>query len=144
MRAIRFFACCAVFGLSAATVFASAVDEPSTDSAPDTASSASSHQAGLRVYVDPETGALVSQPVTAEQRAFAQASNSHFTQDDSKATAAVAADGSRMWILNGEFEMALRIAILPDGSVSSFCDDSSHAAQGAHVHLSTSTTPDVR
>jgi hypothetical protein len=133
MRTIGFLASCTVLGLSAAVCSASAAEEAAAAAAAEP--SATSHQAGLRVYVDPETGALVSQPVTAEQRAFAASSSQHFTQDDSKATAAVAADGSRMWILNGEFEMALNAAVDADGTLRSFCDDASHAAQGAHVHL---------
>lgn len=82
---------------------------------------------GFRVYVDPETGRLVSAPVTDEQRAAAAGDNA-FSQDTSRVTEAVATDGSKMYILNGEFELALSAEIDASGKRHFACGDASHAA----------------
>lgn len=97
-------------------------------------------QSGFRVYVDPETGRIVSAPLTDEQRAAA-AADSMFTQDTSAVTAGVAADGSPMYILNGQFELALGAEVNPDGTRRYGCGDAEHAsllpADHAAAHAST-------
>ena len=90
---------------------------------------------GMRVYVDPESGQLVSAPVTDEQRAAA-AGDKAFSQDASRATEAVAADGSRMYLLNGEFELALSASQDPNGSLRFGCADAAHAALLPTEHAS--------
>ncbi len=94
------------------------------------------HESGVRVYVDPETGRLVSAPVTAEQRAAAAADAATFSQDSSKVVEAVAADGSPMYILNGQFELALGVAVDEHGQRHYGCSDASHAALSAAEHAS--------
>jgi hypothetical protein len=83
-------------------------------------------QSGMRVYVDPETGRLVSAPVTDEQRAAAAAAST-FSQDSSKATEAVATDGSKMFLLNGQFELALSANVDANGELQFGCNDAEHA-----------------
>jgi hypothetical protein len=99
-----------------------------------------SHESGMRVYVDPETGRLVSAPVTAEQRAAA-ASDAVFSQDASKAVEAVAADGSKMYLLNGEFELALGVQLGTDGERHFGCSDAAHAALAPAAHASAHAPP---
>lgn len=102
-------------------------------------------QSGFRVYVDPETGRIVSAPVTEEQRAAA-AADSVFSQDSSAVTEAVAVDGSPMFILNGQFELALGVEMGPDGTRRYSCGDAAHAgllpADHAEAHASTAVRAD--
>lgn len=103
-------------------------------------SARNSHESGFRVYVDPETGRLVSTPVTAEQRAAA-ASDGMFSQDASRAVEAVAADGSKMFLLNGEFELALGAHLGPDGQRHFGCSDAAHASLNPAEHASAIPPP---
>ncbi len=103
-------------------------------------------QSALRVYVDPETGALVSTPVTEAQRAAA-AADTTFSQDASKTVEAVAADGSKMYILNGQFELATTLRIDADGRRLVECGDAAHAGlevmEHARAHAASIATTDT-
>jgi hypothetical protein len=110
------------------------VEEPSAQSA--------SHEVGMRVYLDPETGMLSPVPVTPEQ----------MVEDEmfqaSKATAPMEeirrADGTVTVRLNGNFEVASQIVIGADGRRMSLCTQASHASQAPHVHLPDFSKPEER
>jgi hypothetical protein len=95
------------------------------------------HEAGLRVYVDPESGAVVSQPVTEQQRRDAAKAHAEFQQDESATVEAVATDGSPMRILNGQYEMAFGVEVDADGTRRVICNDAAHASLGKHRHAAT-------
>ena len=101
-----------------------------------------SHQSGFRVYLDPETGQLVSAPVTDEQRAAA-ASDAIFSQDASRVIEAVASDGSRMYLLNGEFELALTAHLDPDGQRYFDCSVAEHASLSPSEHARAHPLPAI-
>lgn len=100
-------------------------------------------QGGMRVYVDPATGQLVSAPGTDSQR-VAAASDSSFSQDVSRITEATAADGSKMYILNGEFELALSASADASGKLHYACNNAEHAALAPTDHASAHATAAAR
>lgn len=88
--------------------------------------------AGMRVYIDPETGRFTDKPVTEAQRRAAA---------EGIATGPLAPmvetrhpDGSVQVDLHGHFEMASMAVIGPDGGLMRVCNDAAHAAMGAHAH----------
>lgn len=91
-------------------------------------------EAGLRVYVDPQSGELVSQPVTAEQRHQAATADSMFNEDTSDLVPVQMADGSIMVDLKGRFQQATVATVQADGSIRTYCSDAEHVAQGLHSH----------
>lgn len=93
-----------------------------------------SNAAGMRVYVDPESGDLVSAPVTAEQKAAAAADAEQFRQDDTGLREVIHADGSKSMDLEGRYELATQAHKSADGSVGYSCNDAAHVAQGKHDH----------
>ncbi len=87
--------------------------------------------AGLRAYIDPETGRLVERPVTTEQqRAAAQ---DIAAPDFSKIQEIRHPDGSIETIFNGQVDNALIATVGKDGKVSMHCSEAGHdhAADGA-------------
>ena len=94
-------------------------------------------EAGLRVYVDPATGQIVSQPVTAEQQraaAAADAANASFNQSDEGLQIVYFADGSSMMDLQGRFQLATVATAQADGTVRTSCNDADHLKLGEHTH----------
>lgn len=89
----------------------------------------------MRVYRDPETGKLVSRPVTEEQRREAQL-DAEFSRP-SRAVEGLASDGSPMIILNGDHEQALSVQLDADGARHPVCTDADHGALPAHTHAAT-------
>jgi hypothetical protein len=100
--------------------------------------------AGMRAYVDPATGKLVSQPVTAEQQRQATASEPAFSQDSSDLRVVQMPDGSTMMDLQGRFQQATVAAKQTDGSLRTYCNDADHLALGKHRHDATSAAVDVQ
>lgn len=100
-------------------------------------------QSGFRVYVDPETGQLVSTPVTEEQRAAA-AADRVFAQDSRAVIEAIAVDGSPMYILNGQFELALGAQVDPDGTRRYNCGDAAHVGMLPAAHAEAHAAAAVR
>lgn len=84
--------------------------------------------AGMRAYVDPETGTLVDRPVTAKQKRDAAAAVT--TGDASKVRMIQHANGMRTYQLNGQADEALVAVVGADGRIEYRC-----AAHGvAHDH----------
>lgn len=81
--------------------------------------------AAMRVFRDPETGELVSQPVTQAQRDALEADTA-FDQFESRAVESVATDGSPMIILNGDAEVAMKVARDESGDLHTGCLEASH------------------
>lgn len=75
-------------------------------------------QAGMKAYVDPETGQLVSRPTT---QADAVALDSAFTEDYSKIQEIHKADGSTEWIFNGQVDSAVVARRGADGKLRVVC-----------------------
>lgn len=98
------------------------------------AKSESNANVGMRVYVDPDTGELVSQPVTSEQRAAAQATDALFVDNPNAIVESVAVDGSRMLILNGQHEMAMTATVDATGKRHVQCMDKTDGGSGPHRH----------
>lgn len=101
-------------------------------------------EAGMRAYVDPATGKLVSQPVTAEQQRQATASDPAFSQDSSDLRVVQMPDGSTMMDLQGRFQQATVADKQADGSLRTYCNDADHLALGKHHHDAASTAVDVQ
>ena len=97
-------------------------------------------EVGLRVYVDPQSGELLSQPVTAEQRQQAANADALFNQDNSDLVPVQMPDGSTMVDLRGRFQQATVATVQADGSIRTYCSDAGHAAQGLHHHEIIGTT----
>jgi hypothetical protein len=90
-------------------------------------------EAGMRVYVDPETGQLTSTPVTPEQRAQAESSEA-FRQDDTGLRVVHMPDGSSMMDLQGRFEQATAAQVTAEGKLQTYCSDADHLKLGQHAH----------
>ncbi|PIV34319.1 MAG: hypothetical protein COS34_04675 [Lysobacterales bacterium CG02_land_8_20_14_3_00_62_12] len=108
----------------------------------DTQSGAATAQAGMRAYVDPATGKLVSQPVTAEQKRQATTVDPAFSQDSSDLRVVQMPDGSTMMDLQGRFQQATVVAKQSDGSLSTYCNDADHLTLGTHRHEPATSTVD--
>jgi hypothetical protein len=84
---------------------------------------ASDASAAMRAYIDPETGKLVSHPVTAEQKRAAQ-------QAASRPAPVVQtihhADGSVEDVLNGAADAVLTATVGKDGKIHMHCSDGTH------------------
>jgi hypothetical protein len=85
-------------------------------------------QAGMKAYVDPETGQLVSRPTTA---ADAAALDSAFQEDYSKIQEIHKADGSTEWVFNGQVDSAMVATRGADGKLMVTCQE--HGV--VHDHL---------
>ncbi len=85
-------------------------------------------QAGMKAYVDPETGQLVSRPTT---QADAAALDSAFKEDYSKIQEINKADGSTEWVFNGQVDSALVARRGQDGKLEVVCAE--HGV--VHDHL---------
>ena len=85
-------------------------------------------QAGMKAYVDPETGQLVSRPTT---QADAAALDSAFKEDFSKIQEINKADGSTEWIFNGQVDSALVARRSQSGKLEVVCTE--HGV--VHDHL---------
>jgi hypothetical protein len=125
---------------SASLAPAFAAEQPATE--PTTSQSTS--EAGMRVYRDPETGALSSQPTTTQQRADAQAADAQFTENPAAVTDATATDGSPMRVLNGQHELAMGVEVDADGNRSVLCNEAAHLALGKHSHAAKPATTTAR
>ncbi len=121
--------------LACAASWSVAATEP-TPSAPAKAAAPTAAKAeqGMRAYVDPETGALSSTPVTAEQQQAAETPDPAFRQDDAGVAVIRMPDGSKMAHLNGRFEVAMVATVAADGSIKTVCNDVEGHASGTHSH----------
>ena len=129
--------CTLLFGalLSASAVTVVAADDTSRQAKPAQAES------GLRAYVDPETGQLTSQPVTAEQKRASEAVDPTFRQDDEGLQIVYFEDGSSMMDLQGRFEQATVVEVQSDASLRTYCSDADHLRLGKHAHAPLATSP---
>lgn len=93
-----------------------------------------SAEAGMRAYVDPATGELSGQPVTAEQKRAAESTDPAFRQDDEGLRIIYFEDGSSMMDLQGRFQQATVAEVQADGSLSTWCNDADHIELGKHRH----------
>jgi hypothetical protein len=98
-------------------------DAPQKDRKPESAKSSESAnsgagQAGMKAYVDPETGQLTSRPTTP---AAAAALDSAFREDYSKIQEIHKADGSTEWIFNGQVDSAIVATRGADGKLEIVC-----------------------
>lgn len=117
-----------VFGFIAVAATASAhqpAAEPATEKTPVSAPAVDS---AIKVYVDPESGALVSRPPNAAQAAAL--GRDEFRQDFSRIEEIRKADGSIEWVFNGQVDSALSVVKQDDGSLDVVCSEHGQA----HVH----------
>lgn len=131
-------------GMASALLLVSAAAHVyASDKAAEAPAASSAAESGLRVYVDPQSGELVSQPVTEEQRQQAAATEAAFNQDNSDLVSVRMPDGSVMVDLQGRFQQATVATVQADGSIRTYCADADHAGQGQHSHgvLGTALTP---
>jgi hypothetical protein len=91
-------------------------------------------QSGMRAFVDPETGQLVSQPVTPEQQRAVEAVDPSFRQDSEGLQVIYFADGSSMANLEGRFQQATVVEVQADKSLRTYCSDADHLKMGQHTH----------
>lgn len=89
-------------------------------------------QAGMKAYVDPETGQLTSRPTT---QADAAALDSQFKEDFSKIQEIKKSDGSTEWVFNGQVDSALIATRGADGKIGIACSE--HGV--VHDHLAAPT-----
>ncbi|UXI69530.1 post-PEP-CTERM-1 domain-containing protein [Tahibacter amnicola] len=82
------------------------------------ADSVGAADAGMRAYVDPETGRLVDRPVTAEQ---ARAATMGPTVDISKIQMIQHANGTKQWKFNGQADEMMVATRAADGSLQMRC-----------------------
>ncbi len=100
-------------------------------------------EAGMRAYVDPATGELSGQPVTAEQQRAAEATDPALRQDDEGLRIVYFEDGSSMMDLQGRFQQATVAEVQADGSLGTWCSDADHIELGKHRHDSGSRAAPV-
>jgi hypothetical protein len=113
---------------------ASMMSSAATEQEASQVQSAPTNTAGLRAFVDPETGQLVSQPVTDAQKRAVEAVDPSFRQDDEGLQIVYFADGSSMMDLQGRFQQATVAEAKPDGSLRTYCNDADHLKLGKHTH----------
>lgn len=104
------------------------------ESAPTPSAAKAQGEAGMRAYVDPQSGQLVSEPVTDEQKRQATAVDSAFSQDSSDLEVVHLPDGSTMMDLQGRFQQATVASVQSDGRLTTYCNDADHLALGKHRH----------
>lgn len=105
-----------------------------SESAPAPAVTAPQGEVGMRAYVDPQSGQLVSEPVTDEQRRQATEVDPAFSQDSSDLEVVHLPDGSTMMDLQGRFQQATVASVQSDGRLTTYCNDADHLALGKHSH----------
>lgn len=98
---------CAAGGAAAA----GAADKPAPKNTPTAAES------GMKAYVDPETGGLVSKAATPQQARAAALP----APDMSKIQEIHHADGSTEWLFNGQADEAMVVSRQQDGSLKLRC-----------------------
>ena len=91
-------------------------------------------EVGMRAYVDPATGELSAEPVTAEQKRAAESADGLFRQDDQGLRIVYFEDGSSMMDLQGRFQQATVAEVQADGRLRTWCNDADHLALGPHQH----------
>lgn len=115
---------------------------------------------GMRAYVDPESGQLISQPPQRQPNPTAgtaadgspminlDGDSEVYTQAVSfpNSVPGTAADGSPMIVLNGDSEMAMAVHVDAEGRRQVACTDATHGhAVGAlHADAAASTRPEER
>jgi hypothetical protein len=90
----------------------------------------STHQSGLRVYVDPATGRRTSQPSPDARRAAAatDAQNPAFSHSSDGLVERPLPGGGFIVDLEGRFQSATGVRIGKDGKREFYCDESAHDA----------------
>lgn len=119
------------------TAVANAAEEPANKTPP------VANESAMRVYVDPVTGELVSQPVTAEQRQAASAADETFSQDGTGLREVQMPDGSYMVDLQGRFQQATVVEAGAKGVLKTRCGDADHVELGTHDHADDGVTVDA-
>jgi hypothetical protein len=113
---------------------ASMITNAATEQEASSAQASPAQASGLRAFIDPETGQLVSQPVTQAQKNAVEAVDPAFRQDDEGLQIVYFADGSSMMDLQGRFQLATVVETKPDGSLRTYCSDADHLKLGQHTH----------
>ena len=143
-----------VGALLSASIITVAVAAEKQDVAPSSKAEASAEvvahaESGMRAYVDPETGALTSRPVTAEQRAKSHQADAGFREDTEDLQIVRRADGAIFMDLQGRFQQATVATVQSDDSIKTYCSDADHLKLGKHEHeaaapVTATSTRDVR
>ena len=114
----RFFVCGILLVMAIGTN--AAIADSSKQEPAKAASSPNAAQAGMKAYVDPQTGQLISRPPTPAEAAKL---DSAFKEDYSKIQEIHKADGSTEWIFNGQVDSALVARVGADGKVEMVCSE---------------------
>lgn len=128
-----------IYGFSAMMVAGASfafADSPKQDKKPEAGKSAGV-EAGMKAYVDPETGQLTSRPTT---QVDAGALDAQFKVDLSKIQEVKKADGSTEWLFNGQADSALIATRGADGKIGIVCAE--HGVM--HDHFVAPTTTGAR
>ena len=99
-------------------------------SPPKKSASAPPHQAGVRVYVDPQTGRRTSQPTPDQRRnaAAIDAMNPAFNRSSEGLVERPLPGGGYIVDLEGRFQSAVGVRIGKDGKREFYCDEPGHEA----------------
>jgi len=123
----RFAAFASTALLSLASVASAAeADAPKSPQAKPAATS--SHQSGVRVYVDPQTHRRTTQPSPEARRAAADAaaSNPAFNHSSEGLVERPLPNGGYIVDLEGRFQSAVGVRIGKDGKREFYCDEPGH------------------
>ena len=102
--------------------------------------------AGLRAYIDPETGDLTSTPSAEQVEALSRTVSKRLEQSLSRSDEGLEPFalplGGRGVFLEGRFQSTLVVRVAPDGGFELFCvDDPEHAALDPHDHADAAPSP---
>ncbi len=130
----------AVFSLLAVAASASAQQPAQTPAVEKSSAASTVVDSAVKVYVDPESGALVSRPANAAQAAAL--GQQQFRQDFSRIEEKRHADGSIEWVFNGQVDSALTMVKREDGTFDVSCDE--HGERHVHAKASRQGGADER
>jgi hypothetical protein len=82
----------------------------------------------MKVFVDPETGEIISVPLR-ETDVLSAPLTKALTRSTDGLRVFELADGGKGVFLDGRFEHVLMVRMKPDGSLETLCTNSSHAAE---------------
>ncbi len=100
--------------------------------------------AGVRAFIDPETGKLTANPTRAQlQRLALQARAATLSRSTAGLQPFPLSRGGRGLNLHGRFQSAMRVERAADGSFHMTCGDASHDEE-AHSHLGAAGAADLQ
>jgi hypothetical protein len=129
-RTIRALCVSFVMAAIAATVAASSPDENREPrrNAPEASSAATGETEVMKVFVDRETGEIISVPLR-ETDVLSAPLTKALTRSTEGLQVFELANGGRGVHLDGRFQHVLMVRVRPDGSFETVCTNSSHAAE---------------